>query len=151
MIYGFTTLTESQKCRANNGSTLIQPLPPKKYKRFHSAGKVMASIFCDSQCVIMVDFLEQGRSINDAYYADELRRPRQETARKRRATRGVLLLQNDVPAHTLQVAMIAATECGFEILPGPHVLLISLPLTSISSQTDIPSSWYTVWKQCRRH
>ena len=34
-------------------------------------------------------------------------------------TSGVLLLQDNVPAHTSQVAMNAATECGFEILPHP--------------------------------
>ena len=38
--------------------------PPKKFKRVHSAEKVMASIFWDSPCVIMIDYLEQGRSIN---------------------------------------------------------------------------------------
>ena len=39
VTHGLTTLTESQNCRANNGS------PPKKFKRVHSAGKVRASIF----------------------------------------------------------------------------------------------------------
>ena len=34
-------------------------------------------------------------------------------------TSGVLLLQDNAPAHTSQVAMTAATECGFEILPHP--------------------------------
>ena len=34
-------------------------------------------------------------------------------------TCGVLLLQDNTPAHTSQVAMTAATECGFEILPHP--------------------------------
>ena len=29
----------------------------------------MALIFWDSQGVIMIDYLEQGRTINDAYYA----------------------------------------------------------------------------------
>ena len=32
-------------------------------------------------------------------------------------TRGVLHLQDNAPAHTLQVAMTVATKCGFEILP----------------------------------
>ena len=58
--------------------------PPKKFKRVSSAGKVMASIFWDSQGVIMIDYLEQGRTINGAYYAAELRHLRQEIARKRR-------------------------------------------------------------------
>ena len=81
----------------------------------------MASIFWDNQGVIMVDYLEEGRTINGAYYAEELRRLRQEIVRKRRGklTRGVLLLQDNAPAHTSQVAMAAATECGFEVLPHP--------------------------------
>ena len=47
----------------HHGST-----PPKKYKRVHSAGKVMASIFWDSQGDIMIDYLKQGRTTNGAYY-----------------------------------------------------------------------------------
>ena len=42
----------------------------------------MASIFCDSQGVIMIDYLEQGRKINGAYYAGELRRLFQEIAER---------------------------------------------------------------------
>ena len=76
-------------------------IPPlKKFKRVHSAGKVMTSIFWDSQGVIMIEYLEQGRTINGAYYmyAGKLRRLHQEIANKRRG--GVLLLQDNVPAHT---------------------------------------------------
>ena len=42
-------------------------------------------------------------------------------ARKRRGklTCGVLLWQHNAPSHTSQVAMTAATEFGFEILPYP--------------------------------
>ena len=81
----------------------------------------MVSIFWDSQGVIMIDYLEQGRTINGAYYSGLLRRQRQEIARKTRGklTRGVLLLQDNAPVHTSQVAMTAATECGFEIPPHP--------------------------------
>ena len=67
----------------------------------------------------MVDYLEQGRMINNAYYAGKLRQLSQEIARKRRGkmTRGVLLLHDNAIAHAPQVAMTAATQCGFEILP----------------------------------
>ena len=70
----------------------------------------MVSIFWDSQGVIIIDYLEQGRTINSAYYAGELRWLRLEIARKRQGklTCCVLLLQDNTPA--------AATECGFEIL-----------------------------------
>ena len=56
--------------------------PPKKFKRVSSAGKVMTSIFWNNQGVTMVDYLEEGRTINGAYYAEELRRLRQEIVRK---------------------------------------------------------------------
>ena len=81
----------------------------------------MALIFLDSQGVIMIDYLEQGRMINSAYFAGVLRQLRQEIARKRRGklTHAVLLLQYKAPAHTSQVAMTATTESGFEILPHP--------------------------------
>ena len=45
--------------------------PHQKFMRVHPAGKVMASIFWNSQGVIMIDYLEQGRTINGAYYAGE--------------------------------------------------------------------------------
>ena len=69
----------------------------------------------------MIDYLEQGRTINSAYYAGELRRLCQEIARKRQVklTRSILLLKDNAPAHTSHFAMTAATECGFGILPHP--------------------------------
>ena len=44
-----------------------------------------------------------------------------EIVKKRRgkSTRGVLLLQDNAPAYTYQVAMAAATKCSFEVLPHP--------------------------------
>ena len=42
----------------------------------------MASIFWDSQGVIMIDYLEQGYMINVAYYAGELRQLHQEIAKR---------------------------------------------------------------------
>ena len=91
--------------------------PSKKYKRVNS-WKVMTSIFCDSQGVIMIAYLEQGHTINGVYYAGELSRLRQVITQQRleKLTCGVLLLQDNAPAPTSQVAMTAATECGFEIL-----------------------------------
>ena len=95
--------------------------PPKKFKRIHSAGKVKASIFWDNQGVIMIDYLEQGRTINSAYYAGKLRRLRQKIARKRRGklTCGVLLLQDNTSAHTSQVVMFPATVVNLKSLLTP--------------------------------
>ena len=57
----------------------------------------MACIFWDSQAVIMVDYLEEGRMINDAYYAEVLGDCKE---KKRKVDSGVLLLQDNAPAHT---------------------------------------------------
>ena len=50
--------------------------------------------FWDSQGIIMIDYLEEGSTINGSYYAEELRRLHQEIVKKRRGklTQGVLLL-----------------------------------------------------------
>ena len=92
-----------------------------------------ASIFWDKQGIIMVSYPEESRTINGAYYAEELRRLRQEMARKKRGKliRGVLLLQDNAPAHTSQVAMAAATECGFKVLPYPPYSLDLAPKSSL--------------------
>ena len=81
----------------------------------------MASIFWESQGEIMIDYLEQGRTINSAYYACKLRWLCQEITRKRRGklTRCILLLQDNPPAQTSKVAMTAVTECEFESHPQP--------------------------------
>ena len=54
----------------------------------------MVSIFCNSQDIIMVVYLDEGRTIKGAYYTEELRRLRQDIVKKRRGklTTGVLLL-----------------------------------------------------------
>ena len=95
--------------------------PPKKFKSVHSAGKVMTSIFLDSQRVIMIDYLEQICTMRGANYAGKLRQLRQEISRKRRRKLigSVLLILDNAPAHTSQVAMAAATECGFVISSLP--------------------------------
>ena len=84
----------------------------------------------------MIDYLEQGCMINNAYHAGKLRQLSQEITRKRRGklTCGVLLLQDKAIAHAPQVAMTAATQCGLKTFLVPHILLNWLLLTSICSQ-----------------
>ena len=72
----------------------------------------------------MIDYLEQCPTINGKYYTGELRWLCQEIARKKleKLTHIILLLQDNAPAHTSQVVMTAASECGFEIVPHPPQL-----------------------------
>ena len=108
------------KSRICNGSTLAHPLL-RNLREFLLHGRWwMASIFWDSQGIIIVDYFEEGPMINGAYYA-ELRWLCQDIVKKRRGkvTWGVLLLQDNATAHTSQVAMAAATKCIFKVFPHP--------------------------------
>jgi len=54
--------------------TLVTLPPLVKFRRIASAGKVMASVFWDSEGVLVIDYLEKGKTITGVYYA-ELTRP----------------------------------------------------------------------------
>ena len=76
----------------------------------------------------MVDYLEEVHMINGAYYAEELRWLPQDIVKKIRGkfTQGVLLLQDNAPAHISENAMAAATKCHFGVLPHPPFGLLSV-------------------------
>lgn len=94
---------------------------PRKAKVTRSAGKVMASIFWDSKGVLLLDFLETGRTITGEYYAHLLQQLRVQIKIKRRGklTKGVLFHQDNAPAHTSATAMSAIQGCGFDIISHP--------------------------------
>ena len=71
---------------------------PVKFRTQPSAGKIMATIFWDSEGVLMVDYAPKGRTITGQYYAEELVRLKECIRQKRRGklTRGVLLLHDNV-------------------------------------------------------
>ncbi|XP_071081533.1 histone-lysine N-methyltransferase SETMAR-like [Haliotis cracherodii] len=89
---------------------------PKK-----AAGKVMASVFWDSEGVIMVDWLPKGRSVTGAYYVELLRQLREQikVTRRGKLTKGVLYHHDNAPAHTTLIAMAKIHECSFELLQHP--------------------------------
>ena len=63
-------------------------------------------------------YLEEGRTVNGTHYSEERRQLHQEIAKKTREklTRVVLLLQDNAPAYTSQVAIAAAIKCSFASL-----------------------------------
>lgn len=95
--------------------------PPKKFRVQKSAGKVMATVFWDSEGIIMVDYLEKGKTVSGEYYALLLGqlRDRLKEIRRDKLSRGVLLLQDNAPAHNSNVAKLAIADCGYELLPHP--------------------------------
>ena len=91
---------------------------PKKAKVVSSAGKVMASVFWDTKGIVFIDYLQNGKTINGEYYAKLLRELPQAIKSKwsGKLTKGVLLHQDNAPAHKAQVAMSAVHDCGFELI-----------------------------------
>ena len=94
---------------------------PKKFKTQPSAGKIMGSVFWDSQGLIMIEYLEHGATITGNVYADQIKKLRQEIIEKRRGklAKKVLFHQDNAPAHKSAVAMAAIQDAGFEILDHP--------------------------------
>ena len=95
--------------------------PPVKFRKIASAGKVMASVFWDSEGILMIDYLERGKTITGVHYADQIRKLRAAIKQKRRGklSHGVLLHQDNAPAHMSAVARAAIRECGFQLLNHP--------------------------------
>ncbi|UYV61790.1 hypothetical protein LAZ67_1006570, partial [Cordylochernes scorpioides] len=58
--------------------------PPKKAKTVPSTGKVMVSVFWDSEGVLLLDFLNKGQTITGNYYANLVKQLREAIKEKRR-------------------------------------------------------------------
>ena len=67
---------------------------PKKFRTQKSAGKVMASVFWDKEGIIMIDYLQKGKTINADYYTSLFDQLKQKLKEKRRGklSKGVLFL-----------------------------------------------------------
>ncbi|XP_025263254.1 histone-lysine N-methyltransferase SETMAR-like [Camponotus floridanus] len=91
---------------------------PKKAKTVLSAGKVMATVFWDSQGVVFIDYLEKGK-ISGEYYAALLEHLNNAIKIKRPylAKKKVLFHHDNVPAHTSSIAIAKLHELRFELLP----------------------------------
>ena len=56
---------------------------PKKAKVTLSAGKIMATVFWDAQGILLIDFLERGKTIDAARYCEVLKKLKSAIKRKR--------------------------------------------------------------------
>ena len=70
-----------QNSNPNSGSHVDHP-GPIKFKSERSVKKVMASVFWDSEGVVLVDFLEGKKTVTGAYYIEVLRKLKAKLAEK---------------------------------------------------------------------
>lgn len=85
----------------------------------------MASVFWDACGIIVIDYLQKGKTINGVYYANLLQRLSDEIKKKRPYLRkkNVLFDQDNAPVHTSLIAMAKINELKFQLLPhAPYSL-----------------------------
>ena len=72
---------------------------PIKFKSERSVKNVMATVFWDSEGVVLVDFLEDKKTVTGAYYVEVLRKLRAKLAEKRpgKLHRGILFHHDNAP------------------------------------------------------
>jgi histone-lysine N-methyltransferase SETMAR len=119
-VHYFTSTPETK--RTSMERRRIDSPPLKKAKTTPFAGKVMASVFWDSQGVLFIDFLTEQRTINAAYYSKLLKdrvKPAFHSKRRGRSVKSVCLLHDNTRPHTAAVTTRTVEEMHWEVLPHP--------------------------------
>ena len=94
---------------------------PIKFKSERSVKKVMATVFWDSEGVVLIDFLEGKKTVTGAYYVEVLRKLRAKLAEKRpgKLHHGILFHHNNAPVHSSWIVRDVLREFQWELLPHP--------------------------------
>ena len=119
---GFSNTILNPKFSQRNGPRHPRGTPgPKKFRADRSVAKVLATVFWDTEGVILVDFLEDQKSITAVYYEAVLLKLRRAIARKRRAklSRHIIFHHDNAPAHTSRLCRDALRQFRWEILQHP--------------------------------
>jgi len=76
--------------------------PPELPKIPNNRKKIMATVFWDSQGILLLDVLPSGQTVTSQYYADLLCKLREEIKNKRRGklAKGVIMLDDNARVHT---------------------------------------------------
>lgn len=95
--------------------------PPLQPRTVPSAGKRMATVCWDVQGILMIDWLDEGRTVTANTFCDLLENLRQQIKENRRGllTKGVLLQMDNASAHTANVTRQKIADLGFTLLPHP--------------------------------
>ena len=94
---------------------------PIKFKSERSVKKVMATVFWDSEGVVLVDFLEGKKTVTGAYYIEVLRKLRAKLAEKRpeKLHHGILFHHDNAPADSSWIIRDVLSKFQWELLPHP--------------------------------
>lgn len=122
---------------------------PKKAKTVLSSGKIMTTVFWDSQGISLVDYLEKGATIAGAYYSSLLDCLKTELLKKRLARKKVLFYYDNAPDHPSAVVFKKSRDIGFQLIshPLPPILQTWHPRTTICSPILSNGWWKILFKR----
>ena len=91
---------------------------PKRVRVQKSARKVLASVFWDAKGILLVDYLQTGKTINSEYYCNLLDQLDAKIREKRPGLqkKKIHFHQDNAPAHTAQKTITKITELKYELL-----------------------------------
>ena len=94
---------------------------PIKFKSERSVKKVVATVFWDSEGVVLVDFLEGKKTVTGAYYVEVLRKLRAKLAENRpgKLHHGIIFHHDNAPVHSSRIVKDVLREFRWELLPHP--------------------------------
>jgi transposase len=111
----------------------------------------MASVFCDSEGILFIDYLEKGKTITGEYYSNLLTRLDEKIRKKKPGLqKKIILHQGNAPAHKSDLAMGKLRDLHYELLEHPPYSPDSAPLTSVSSQNSNSSSLVSYFLRIKR-
>ena len=115
-LYHYDPKTKQQSMESRHSS----PPRPKKFQAQKSAVKVLASIFCDQEGILVIDYLPKDQTINAEYCSSLLVQLKDVLKEKRhgKVTKGVLFLHN-TPAHRALATQKKLAYQGFQCLDHP--------------------------------
>ena len=94
---------------------------PKQVKSERSAKKIMASIFWDAKGVLLIDYLEKGKTINSEYYCNLLDQLDKNIREKRPGLqkKTIIFHQDNARVHTGFLTMVKLNELKYELFEHP--------------------------------
>ena len=140
MRLGSITTHPSPRNSLGNGLKRANRLQRKRKYVTLSFNKVMVTVFWDARGIVIIDYLEKGKTITitGEFYAALLQRLSEKIKEKRPhlAKKKVLFHHDNAPAHTSTIAMSKINDKRFELLPHPAYSPDLAPCYYHSSQTS---------------
>lgn len=82
----------------------------------------MATVFWNSECILLIDYLPKGTMMNGQYYVIILTQDRETIVQKRRGklAREVIFLQDNAPVHTAHITKQPLGDTAFLKISHPQ-------------------------------